>query len=414
MITKIEVHNWKSYINSELFIDPLTIIFGTNSSGKSNIIEAFTFLQKASFGKQLTTIVNGDVENEGIRGGTEFLFYRGDKSRKIKLVLHISSAHNELITYEYAIELNINKDNKIEVFDESLVQHWKSQKSRTYTKRIFYTASPEGDSPGISVYFSTGKKGFGKRHDFRRSYSILSQARSVKAAKNVDNIIEEVVSIINSIFVLDPVPSQMRGFSRLSDSLLSDASNIAGVLTALDEVEKDEVFRTLTRYIDKLSEKDIKGIWAEHVGKFNTDAMLYLSEAWITGEEFTIDARSVSDGTLRLLAVMTSLLTAKKGSLMIIEEIDKGLHPSRSNLLVKFLIEVGRQKGVDVMCTTHNSSLLDAFGNEMISFMSVVHRNDETGASEIILLDQIEELPRLLAKGKVGKITSMGLFEEVL
>ena len=44
MIEYIQLHNWKSFADAKLFIEPLTFVIGTNASGKSNILDAFYFL----------------------------------------------------------------------------------------------------------------------------------------------------------------------------------------------------------------------------------------------------------------------------------------------------------------------------------------------------------------------------------
>jgi AAA15 family ATPase/GTPase len=122
----------------------------------------------------------------------------------------------------------------------------------------------------------------------------------------------------------------------------------------------------------------------------------------------------MSDGTLRFIAIMTALLTAEEGSLLVIEEIDNGFHPSRAKLLVQFLKEEGFKRKIDVICTTHNPAFLDALGNEMISFISIVHRHEQHGASVIDLLEDLEALPRLLARGSLGKISANGAIESAL
>ena len=45
MITKLRLHNWKSFEDSTIYIDPLTFLIGTNASGKSNVLDAFDFLR---------------------------------------------------------------------------------------------------------------------------------------------------------------------------------------------------------------------------------------------------------------------------------------------------------------------------------------------------------------------------------
>ena len=51
-------------------------------------------------------------------------------------------------------------------------------------------------------------------------------------------------------------------------------------------------------------ERDIRRVYAETVGKFKSDAMLYCEERWLDNKEpHLIDARGKSDGTLRFLAI---------------------------------------------------------------------------------------------------------------
>ncbi|MEI6444647.1 MAG: ATP-binding protein [Nostocales cyanobacterium ELA583] len=223
-----------------------------------------------------------------------------------------------------------------------------------------------------------------------------------------------VSSILNNILVLNPIPSKMRDYSRLSENIEGDGSNIAGVLAALPEEQKTEVESNLSYYIKDLPEGDIKKVFAEPVGRLKTDAMLYCEEKWKPGEITEIDARTMSDGTLRFLAILTALLTRPEGSQIVIEEIDNGLHPSRATLLVKILKEIGSKRNIDILLTTHNPALLDAFGPEIVPFVVVAHRDSETGESKLTLLEDIENLPLLLASGTLGKLATKGAIEKSL
>jgi predicted ATPase len=143
--------------------------------------------------------------------------------------------------------------------------------------------------------------------------------------------------------------------------------------------------------------------------------MLYCEERWLEqGPPPTVDARGMSDGTLRFLAILTALLTRPKNSLLVIEEVDNGLHPSRANLLLGMLKDVGSQREVDVLVTTHNPALLDAMGTEMIPFITVANRDPSTGFSVLTLLEDLGQLAKLLAQGPVGRLSSQGLIERSL
>jgi predicted ATPase len=236
-----------------------------------------------------------------------------------------------------------------------------------------------------------------------------------KLRQEINDGVQEVISSLRDIFVLDPIPSHMRGYSPLADKLDGDARNIAGVIAVLTKSPGQNVETILTRYVSRLPERDIRRVYAETVGKFNADAMLYCEEHWIDkGEAPTVDARGMSDGTLRFLAILTALLTRPRGSLLVIEEVDNGLHPSRSSLLLEMLHKLGKERGVDVLVTTHNPALLDAMGPSMVPYITVAHRNSQTGCSVLVLLDEISELPKLLAQGPLGQISSRGLLERAL
>ena len=203
---------------------------------------------------------------------------------------------------------------------------------------------------------------------------IYVSSKGIKKKSNSDDDRIVVREALKSIFVLNPDPQAMRRYSKLSKELRMDAGNIAGVLAALKPEEKEQLEDKLTKYVKPLPERDINA---------------------------PVDARGMSDGTLRFTAIIVSLLTLKPGSLLIIEEVDNGLHPSRARELVKVLKEISAERQIDVLCTTHNPVLMDELGNGMIPFISFVKR-DTQGNSYIQLLEDKENLAKLMASGTVG------------
>ena len=205
----------------------------------------------------------------------------------------------------------------------------------------------------------------------------------------------------------------MRDYSQLSEKLKTDGSNIAGVLAALDSEKKKEIENKLTSYLKEIPEKDIEKVWAERIGKFNTDAMLYCKEGWKEDSECIVDARGMSDGTLRFLAIVVAMLTNDTNKLIVVEEVDNGLHPSRAKVLLNMLKELGKERNIDVVITTHNPALLDAAGTTMIPFITIAHRGNK-GQSELTLLEDISELPKLISIGNIGELATNGKIESAL
>lgn len=405
MIQKLILQNWKSFATAELFVDPLTFVIGNNASGKSNILDAFLFLLRIANGQQIKTAINGETGIPPLRGGLDWVFRLG--TTECQIGVEINTDRTE-ISYKYLITLRkTNGINGCEITSEQLVLI-NSNNSRAPEKKLFDTGRETPGDAVIPVYFYTGKRGSQRRMDMNRAYSILSQIENLNVTKEVRDAAKTVCDNLKRIFILDTIPNHMRNFSQLSETLTSDAANIAGVLAALPADKKEVVERELTKYIRPLPEKDINKIWAEKVGRFGTDAMLYSEEGWTSETRTIVDARGMSDGTLRFIAVITALLTGKEKSLLIVEEIDNGLHPSRAKELVNVLTVLGQNRQIDILCTTHNPALIDALGNTMIPFISYVRRNPETGNSEIELLEEKENLAKLMASGSVGDLMVLG------
>ncbi|MDE6796211.1 MAG: ATP-binding protein, partial [Muribaculaceae bacterium] len=264
------------------------------------------------------------------------------------------------------------------------------------------------DSDQIIARFQKDKPGPRKGVSVKRDISILSQIPNLNVIKEIKEKAEAVAASLKSIFILDPKPDRMRAYTPLADRLASDGSNIAGVIAGLPEDQKKEFEDSLTNYVRPLPEKDLKKIWAEPIGRFKTDAMLYCVEEWGDGNKSEFDARSMSDGTLRFIAIVSALLSARSGSTIVIEEVDNGLHPSRAGELVMALKNLGEQKGIDIICTTHNPVLIDALGPEMLPFISYVSRSNASGYSEIHLLEDAPHLLRLLASYTPGDMMTKG------
>jgi predicted ATPase len=323
MITKLRLKNWKSFKDSTLYIDPLTVLIGVNASGKSNILDAFDFLKKLFTPSHSFA----DAVND-IRGGKDWIIRRGET--------------------ECCLEVFVNEDEK------------------EYIAKIIISKTENEIEYAVS-------------NDYREIVS-----------KNIQNL-----------FVINPIPEKMRGYSPVSSELKPDGSNIAGVIAALNPEDKEKLEAELTKYVSPLPEKDIKKIQAVTVGLNNSDAMLYCFEEW--NPDKAIDARGMSDGTLRFAAIVLALLTAKPHSLLVIEEIDNGLHPSRAKELVKVLKEISIKRSVDVLCTTHNPTLINELGGEMIPFINYVKR-DEEGNSVIELLEEKDNLAKLMASSSIGDL----------
>lgn len=414
MITELQMENWKSYEHAILYVDRLSVLVGTNASGKSNALDALSLLNRIASGSMLTAALQGDGSQIALRGGVEWAAKRPGSTFALGVVCRA----DDVTDYEYRLDCRIT-ENRCDIFAEQLTRvkyrigKDGSRRSQVGSIKLFRTDSCSDDSPTIIARLYNEKQGTPRQ--LSRAHTVLFQLVGQKLRQEIQDGVAEVIASLRDIFILDPIPSHMRGYSSLAERLDSDARNIAGVLAALPKEKQVEIEDVLTQYASQLPERDIRRVYAERVGKFKSDAMLYCEEHWLDKQDpHLIDARGMSDGTLRFLAILTALLTRPKGSLLVIEEVDNGLHPSRASLLLGMLKKVGPLRGVDVLVTTHNPALLNAMGTEMLAFITVAHRDPTHGHSVLTLLEDIAHLPKLLAQGPIGTISSQGLIETTL
>lgn len=102
MITELYLENWKSFAKATLYIDPLTFLIGTNASGKSNVLDAFMFLQRLASGISTQTAINGDMSISPLRGGVEWLIRDGENHCVLRIKV-------QSVTYSYIYELEFLK-----------------------------------------------------------------------------------------------------------------------------------------------------------------------------------------------------------------------------------------------------------------------------------------------------------------
>lgn len=420
MIKELKLKHWKSFDEATLYIDPLTIIIGTNASGKSNALDALTFLHRLSRGVTVTQAISGDLSLPALRGGLEWVSLHPHKQFTLEV---ITDGKNDKQEYRYCLDIEI-QGAKAFVRKEALLTRTllPADASKQAEQILFETHRETATQTGVVMTIPSDSSTDTANNVpliLHTDRLALLQAESLLPANTLANTrvsdaIRYLLTQLRSIFVFDPIPSHMRDYAQLSDKLASDGSNIAGVLADLDTSQKQAVEQTLTDYLSVLPEKDIQKVWTEKVGRSGADAMLYCEEAWTSTKTHEIDARGMSDGTLRYLGILTALLTREPGSLLVIEEVDNALHPSRAQALLDMLKTLGAKRGIDVVVTTHNPALLDAAGVRMLPFITVAHRDDLSGFSELKPLEDLQQLPKLLAGGSLGTLSSEGRIESAL
>ena len=199
----------------------------------------------------------------------------------------------------------------------------------------------------------------------------------------------------------------MRLYSHKSDRLLDrHGENLSGVLYNLCQISaiKSEILE----FVRSLPEQDIENI--DFLETARGEVMLRLTETF-GGISTSYDATNLSDGTLRVLSIAAVLFSAPEQSIVVIEEIDNGVHPNRAENLLKRISSIAKFRHLRVLISSHNPALLDALPNEAIPETVFCYRSPDNGSSQLVRLRDISDYPELIAQGTLGHLMTQGLLE---
>ena len=203
----------------------------------------------------------------------------------------------------------------------------------------------------------------------------------------------------------------MRGYPYAKDDeLKEDGSNLSSVLFKICS-EGDDSKNKLLGFVRSLPEQDIVDI--KFIQTDRNDVMVRLVESF-GQQERTVDAPLLSDGTLRVLSIGAALFNAQNGALVIIEEVDNGVHPSRAEDLIKQIQAIASERQIHVLLTSHNPALLDALPDETLGDVICCYRDPKDGDSRMIKLADMDRFPELVAQGPLGQLMTKRIIERYL
>lgn len=319
----------------KLEIGPMTVLIGPNGSGKSNFLGVFSFLNAIREGRLQEYIVKA--------GGADRVLHFGSRVTE-KLHVHISFRQG---VNQYEVDFEPNDADELVMVSET-VYFWDKRYPRPYG-HLLATAGREAeirkaDSRGIARHV--------RRHLASwRLYHFHDTSAGSPMKKTAD---------VND-----------------NRHLRSDASNLAPFLHFLREKHEDSYrhiretiqqvapfFRDFALEPQRLNPEKIRLEW-KHAG---TDAYF--------------DASSLSDGTLRFMALSTLFLQPKRyrPSVVVLDEPELGMHPSAITLLASLMKKAATD--TQVIVSTQSSLLLDHFEPEEVLVADRVH-----GATEFTRLE---------------------------
>ena len=406
MITSIRLVNFKNFADETLRVGPFTVIVGANASGKSNIRDAFRFLNGIGYGYTLAEIIGGKYGPGGqrrwepIRGAANEIIRFGQEMFSIEVEIEWAhgTEHSEKAQYMIEVGLNKRKSGEFEIKREKLIVE----------SETFYIAHNDGENLRVRGAW-----------DREQEEILLEPNRAVMrqlAEKDVSNkgpiksisMMGWVNYILSDMYFPELSPDRMREPSLPGAEMLGDfGENLPTVLEKIcTDTKRKEI---LTSWVHELTPMDV----ADFEFPRDPSGRVHLMLCETNGRK--VSAYSASDGTLRFLAMLAVLLGENSEGLYFFEEIDTGIHPARQWLLLGLIEKQAAKNNIQIMTTTHAPDLLTFANDSTFENMSVVCRLEDSHDAIIRPVAELPDVKKLRKSGRgLGGLLTEGWMETAL
>lgn len=391
----------------------VTLMIGKNGSGKSNAIEAVELLAQIAHGRPLHEIVDVGRGNGGvfeIRGGLPgCLCYQVDVSTPTG---EFELGFGATFKFDGDVQ-NVNYSVTVGLPDVKI-----HKEKLTVGDRVIFDANV-GKSDILNVVYDNFQKGGNKpvtqlpadRSVLSRYEEFVNLGSKSSRQQEALKLVRALEGHLNAAFVFDPTPRLMREYERMGQVVLQkNGSNLSSVLHSLKQgsEERQATLGRILNLIRQLPEEPFKDF--DFVETRARDVLLGLKR-----EDGTItDARSLSDGTLRALAILTALETVPEKSRIVIEEIDNGIHPSRIKILVDAVWECSNRRKLNILVTTHNPVTLDSLDADQLKAVVLCYLDSESHTSKLMPLSELPRVESLMEQGRLGDLVTRRIVEKYL
>ena len=420
-LREIRLKSFKSFRGEVLPVDDVTVLTGRNSSGKSNALDGIDVLARLAGGEELADALDGRRREGGpVRGGSIACAPHGRTFFDLGCTVQLGGER-------FRLDVRVQVKPELRVIREHLRGPGPALESGHVDERdLLLTRPVEAGDAGLQAEIFNGKRGGNPVVPFRDNRLLTSQIPiriipETPADRAVVHASEAVMAGLRGAFHLDPIPHLMRDFVPERDSdLRRSGENLSAALQRLRKTDAETFYR-ITALVREVADDRIRELVT--VKSDLGDAMLALREGKLKTD--ITPAREMSDGLLRFIAIATALLTSNKGLdidagkmaikdgvdagvLLVIEELENGLHPSQASRVLGLILEASNALATSVMVTTHSPALLNAMSGHLNRSVIVCYRDQEDGRSHLVRLPDLPGYAEALASGDLGDAISHG------
>lgn len=328
VIRSLILQRFRSVPTESIDFDNPTFLVGANGSGKSNVVDAFSFLSDA-MSSPLQAVFDK-------RGGISSVRNRPTSRShppKVGFRVHFGILNGgEIQEGHYAFEIRALKNYAFEVTREQCQVR---------------------NANGADYYFDRTKQKF--KSNVRGLDPSLDPASLGLPIVGGEKRFAPVLRTLAGMRVYSLEPTKVREMQDPDSgvSLRTDGSNAASVLQEIERhhpAEVERIWEILSTIVPHT--KRVETI--KHGNKIS----LQFTQEWGEKNQLRFESFNMSDGTLRALGLLMAVYQHPTPSLTVIEEPEATIHPGALGAILDLLKAASGK--MQVIVTTHSPEVLDA------------------------------------------------------
>jgi hypothetical protein len=381
MLTHLKLDNFKIWrTTGPMSLAPVTLLLGTNSSGKSSLIQALLLIRQTVQGADANEDLNLGNPDQGdtvALGQFQDVLCRHGSSNRMGIEFRWSPTGAAADSALFHAEYMKGPAGSAELYSLDLRA---GQQGFTVRRK----------KPGVyGLSLGNERRSRGQSADFRpeRSFALSRAAleRLGPAADQVREIGPKLLTELGRIVYLGPVRRLAQRDYAWNGRMPADIGNdgakavdalIAGALASGAKAVQPasapagaDLFETAQHWLEKMGLAD--GLAVKRLGQSSRYELIVEYQ----GEQSNLS--DVGVGVSQVLPVIVAAAYAPPGHIVIVEEPESHLHPLAQSILAELLVTVSRERNVQFIVETHSEHLFRR--------MQTLIANNEVGTDDCAL-----------------------------
>lgn len=354
MFTRLRLVNFKAWSDTkDISLRPLTMLLGTNSSGKSSLIQSLLLLKQTARSPDRTVHLNlgGDEINDLFDfGAFEDVLNQSAETPRLFSIGFDFDDHGVGRISKGSFECSYGQTSAGSVVVQTLVLRAEGRQFKAIRR----------EKGAFSIFIDDEQSPRAKGRGYTPERSIAFSADAIAILDKDGQIVEDLSLAIRRelerIIYLGPLrrkPERDYPWNKSKPGDVgSDGRGAIDALLASALLRGDEqnyVVNGVSRWLSKMGVAD--KLEVRQQGRSSRYELI------VHREGVACNLRDVGIGVSQVLPVLVVSYFAPKGSTIILEEPEIHLHPLAQSALAELFVDVSRERGIQFLIETHSEHL---------------------------------------------------------